>query len=202
MNNALTELIMIIDRSGSMEHLQQETIDTINIVVRAQEAEAGELVDLTVALFDTTVDIVYDGVRSTALASEPLNTRNYKPDGCTALHDAVATVIDRAGKRLADRAEADRPGAVVVVILTDGMENASSNHTLADVAAKIDHQRKEYNWQFLFLGANQDVWETGRAMNLDKDDAHSWSSTRDGMRDMAIQMDASIKIRKERAKRS
>lgn len=201
MKNLHTHLILIIDRSGSMSDLQLETIDTINNVVRAQVEEADEVVDLTVALFNTTVDILYDGVRLSRRPKKILTPANYQPDGWTALHDAVATVIDRVGQRLADTPESDRPSAVVVAILTDGLENASRRHTLADVAARIEHQQQVYNWQFMFLGANQDAWATGHSIGLDHDDAQSWSSTKEGMVALRAELDLGIKLRKERARK-
>lgn len=201
MNPSLTELILIVDRSGSMSYLQLETIDTINNVVRSQAEEAGEILDLTVALFDTTVEIMHDGVRIKDAKKKVLSTKNYRPDGCTALHDAVATVIDHVGQRLADRAEADRPSAVVVAILTDGCENASQYHNLADVAIRIKQQQKMFNWQFMFLGANQDAWATGESIGLDREDAQLWSSTTEGMVVLQENMAFGIKMRKERARR-
>ncbi|MCX6139286.1 MAG: hypothetical protein NTX15_00365 [Candidatus Kapabacteria bacterium] len=198
MNADLTELVLIIDASGSMEHLQQETISSVNGVVRDQLSQAGEILDLTIAVFNTTVDVLLDGKR----VSRPnvLSKKNYKPDGCTALHDAVVDVINSVGVRLAARAEADLPSAVVVVIVTDGEENASTHHRLADVARVIDHQQKVYNWQFLFLGANQDSWTTGQAMNIDVQDAKDWTPSKEGMELLQADMISEIHIRKQRAK--
>lgn len=200
MNPNHTHLVLIIDRSGSMSNLQLETIDTINNVVRSQVSEVGEVVDVTAAVFDTVVDILHDCARMSPERTKILNTDNYKPDGCTALHDAVVTVIDRVGQRLADTPEADRPSAVVVAILTDGHENASTRYTLADVAARIKHQQTHYNWQFMFLGANQDAWATGSSFGLQQDDTQSWTSTKKGMTDLAVDLDKAFKLRKERAR--
>lgn len=179
-----------------------ETISTINHVVRSQIEDAGEVLDLTVALFDTTLDILRDGERIDNIHEPVLTPQNYQPNGCTALLDAVATVIDRVGARLSARPEQDRPSAVIVAIMTDGLENASVRFTLADVARRIDHQQRVYNWQFLFLGANQDAWATGQALGVQRDDAQSWTSTKDGMANLSVAMDVGIKLRKERARRS
>lgn len=200
MNPSLTELILIVDRSGSMQIVRMETIDTVNAVVRQQLEDAAEVVDLTLALFDTTVDILTDGMRVNDANAPVLTPATYEPDGCTALHDAVAMVIDRVGTRLASLSEEERPGAVVVAILTDGFENASVHHTLADVARLIDHQQRVYNWQFLFLGANQDAWATGQSMGLQQDDAKNWTSTKDGMASLHMEMSTEINLRKERAR--
>lgn len=198
MKNDLTELVLIIDASGSMEHLQHETISSVNGVVRDQLEDSGEKLDLTVAVFNTSVEILLDGVRATS--PHILSKQTYRPGDCTALHDAVVEVITGVGDRLASRSEEERPSAVVVVIVTDGEENASTRYKLSDVAQIIDHQKKAYNWQFLFLGANQDSWATGQAMSIDATDAKDWTSSKEGMKNLEVQMSSEISLRKQRAK--
>lgn len=198
MKNDLTELVLIIDASGSMEHLQHETISSVNGVVRDQLEDSGEKLDLTVAVFNTSVEILLDGVRATS--PHILSKQTYRPGDCTALHDAVVEVITRVGARLVSRSEEERPSAVVVVIVTDGEENASTRYKLSDVAQIIDHQKKVYNWQFLFLGANQDSWATGQAMRIDATDAKDWTSSKEGMKNLEVQMSSEISLRKQRAK--
>lgn len=198
MKNDLTELVLIIDASGSMEHLQHETISSVNGVVRDQLEDSGEKLDLTVAVFNTSVEVLLDGVRATS--PHILSKKNYRPSDCTALHDAVVGVITRVGDRLASRTEEERPSAVIVVIVTDGEENASARYKLSDVARIIDHQRKVYNWQFLFLGANQDSWATGQAMSIDATDAKDWTSSKEGMKKLEVEMSSEISLRKQRAK--
>jgi uncharacterized protein with von Willebrand factor type A (vWA) domain len=200
MNANLTELVLILDRSGSMESVREETIAMVNAVVAGELGAAGEQLDLTVALFDTEVELVTDGMR----ISKPrvLTQRTYRPDGCTALHDAVVSVITHVGARLAARDEALRPSAVVVAIITDGLENASTKHTLADVRRVIEHQCDVYNWQFLFLGANQDSWATGQGMGLMRDDTKDWTATPDGMQELGSAMLMDVQLKKMHARRA
>jgi Mg-chelatase subunit ChlD len=194
----LTELVLIVDRSGSMENMRDETIVMVNTVVAEQLANGQELLDLTLAVFDTHVDVITNGMRATGAVV--LTTENYKPNGYTALHDAVAEVITVVGRRLAARAEEDRPSAVVVAIITDGQENASTHHTLSDVRRIIERQKELYNWQFLFLGANQDAWATGQSMGLQVDDAKPWIATKQGMADLGADLMKEINVRKKRAR--
>jgi uncharacterized protein YegL len=153
MKNA-TEIVMVLDKSGSMEALKSDAIGGFNQFLREQQAEPGEA-NLTIVLFDTA-DTVHPA-RPIAKV-EPLNDRSYSPSGGTALLDALGRAIRDTGARLSALPEAARPDKVIVVTITDGEENSSTSFKLSDVRDMIAHQRERYAWQFLFLGANQDAF--------------------------------------------
>jgi hypothetical protein len=106
----------------------------------------------------------------------PLNAETYLPRGTTALLDAIGRTIDELGACLAQTAERNRPGTVIIAILTDGLENASTQYTWKQIAVRIKHQREHYRWQFLFLGANQDAIATSAQLNINAHDAANWQA--------------------------
>lgn len=152
MKKSYTHLILVIDASGSMAHLQDATIEGINALVEKQKAEPGTL---------TTSLYTFNHTVKEVMAFETLNRSNYCPSGSTALLDAVCMAIKGEGKVLAARREADRPDKVIVVIDTDGEENASTQYKLEDLQAMVELQKTQFNWQFVFLGANIDAFAVG-----------------------------------------
>lgn len=154
MNQNLVEMVFILDRSGSMEHLTEETIGGFNSLVEKQKNEEGEAA-VTTVLFDDMYEILHE--HRPIQEIERLTRREYYARGCTALLDAVGLTIDRVGNRFAELPEEERPGKVVVVITTDGYENASRIYTKERVKTMIELQQNVYKWQFLFLGANIDA---------------------------------------------
>jgi hypothetical protein len=163
MNTNLTEIAFVLDRSGSMQPLVPETIDGFNRFLADQQALPGQA-RLTLVLFDDQFEVLADALPVAEMV--PLDERSYTTRGCTALLDAICRTIDELGRRLAAMPESERPGKVIVAILTDGLENASRRFTLADVNARIARQRDAYSWEFLFLGANQDAIATAAAMGI------------------------------------
>jgi len=164
MKTHLSEIAFILDRSGSMQALQEQAISGFNHFLSDQLNHPGEA-RLTLVLFDDEYLVPVESKPLHEVA--PLNANTYVPRNCTALLDAIGRTIDTIGLRLANTPEADRPGQVIVAILTDGLENASTQYTWKDVASRIQHQREKYNWQFLFLGANQDAIATAAQMNIE-----------------------------------
>lgn len=154
MNQNLMEMIFILDRSGSMEHLTEETIGGFNSLVEKQKSEEGEAA-VTTVLFDDMYEILHE--HRPIQEVKRLTRKEYYARGCTALLDAVGLTIDRAGSRFAELPEEERPGKVIVVITTDGYENASRIYTKDRVKKMIELQQNVYKWQFLFLGANIDA---------------------------------------------
>ncbi len=146
-----THVSLVVDRSGSMQNLAQESTSGINALISEQIAETGNFT-VTLTQFDTQFDTVCR-----------LSTKNpeYKlePRGSTALLDAVGNEILATGEDLAKMAEDERPERVVFVIVTDGQENASSNYTLEQVRELIKQQTEVYNWDFQFLGVNEAAWQ-------------------------------------------
>lgn len=158
MNTNLTEILVIQDRSGSMDSVRAGTIEGFNKLVADQAAVGGEA-RITLVQFDHEYNTVFAGVN---VKDNPfLNDKTYVPRGCTALYDAACRAIDELGKKLANTPEADRPGQVVVVIQTDGFENASQTFHLTDLQVRIKEQENVYNWKFMFFGAGIDAMATG-----------------------------------------
>lgn len=168
MNKNLVEIAFILDRSGSMSSLSEQAIAGFNHFLADQKKQPGEA-RLTLVLFD---DEYLVPVEAASLRDvRPLDATTYVPRNSTALLDAIGLTIDRLGERLAKTLEPERPGQVIVAILTDGFENASTRYAWKDVAARIRHQQEKYNWRFLFLGANQDAIATAARMNIGAADA-------------------------------
>ena len=193
MNNALIELVVVLDRSGSMEAIRDDALGGFNAFVESQRAVPGDA-RLTLVLFDHTYDVVHDAV---PLESVPaLKRKTYVPRGTTALLDAMGRAIDDAGRRLAATPEPERPGKVIVAVLTDGMENASRRYTRAQVFDRVTHQRERYGWDFVFLAANQDAIATGTDLGMLADDAVGFAATPMGMRSAFDTMSAAVYARR------
>lgn len=163
MNPNFTEIAFVLDRSGSMSSMAAAAIDGFNHFLRAQQHAPGHA-RLTLVLFDDEYLLPVD--RLPVAEVLPLDHSSYRPRNSTALLDAIGRTIERLGANLAAMAEPDRPGTVIVAILTDGLENASQQYTWRDVAERIRHQTAVYRWEFLFLGANQDAIATAAQLNI------------------------------------
>ena len=178
MNPHLTEILFILDRSGSMAPLTEAAISGFNNFLRDQAAEPG-LARLTLMLFDDQFEYPVSSLPLPEIT--PLDTTIYTARGSTALLDAMGTGIDQLGKRLAALPESDRPGTVIVAILTDGEENASAVYTWNDVQKRIRHQSEAYNWHFLFLGANQDAIATAAKVGIQAANSANWVADDHGL---------------------
>ena len=154
MKKNLTELVFILDRSGSMAGLEADTIGGFNAMIEKQRGEPGEAVISTV-LFDNETEVIHDRIPLDRVPR--LTEKEYYVRGCTALLDAVGGAIHHIGNVHKYAREEDRPEKTLFVITTDGMENASRRYTYDKVKAMIERQRETYGWEFLFLGANIDT---------------------------------------------
>lgn len=163
MNDNLTEIAFILDRSGSMQSMVEPAIAGFNHLLREQQQQPG-CARFTLVLFDDAYEVPFHSVPIAEVVE--LDAITYVPRGSTALLDAIGRTIDELGAKLAALPEADRPGQVIVAILTDGEENASHRYTWRDIAGRIRHQTSVYEWKFLFLGANQDAIATAAKMNI------------------------------------
>jgi hypothetical protein len=157
MNNNHTEIVFVLDRSGSMQSCQEAAIAGFNrFLVEQQQLEG--LVKLTLVLFDDEYLVPINALPAAEVL--PLDDETYVPRGSTALLDAIGRAVDDLGARLACSPESDRPGQVIVAILTDGLENSRKRYSWRQISALIKHQSEKYQWTFLFLGANQDAIAT------------------------------------------
>ena len=176
MNQDLTEIVFILDRSGSMEGLEKETIGGFNGFVK-QQAKIGPTC-LTTVLFDDKYEILHNGIDAGDVV---LTDREYFTRGYTALLDAVGKTINNVGSRLSETPEASRPGKVIFVITTDGMENASHEFSHTKVKSMITHQTEKYGWEFIFMGANIDVAEEGGKLGVAVDRSVSFAASSKGV---------------------
>ena len=163
MKKNLTELVFILDRSGSMAGLEADTIGGFNAMIEKQRGEPGEAVISTV-LFDNETEVIHDRVSLDRVPA--LTEKEYDVRGCTALLDAVGGAIHHIGNVHKYAREEDRPEKTLFVITTDGLENASRRYTYDKVKAMIERQRERYGWEFLFLGANIDAVQTARRYGI------------------------------------
>jgi hypothetical protein len=172
MNIELTEIAIVLDRSGSMADMKSEAIGGFNHFLESQQKLPGNA-RLTLVLFDHEYILEHDGVPVSEIC--PLDEHTYVPRGTTALLDAIGRTINTIGERLAKIPESDRPAKVLIVILTDGLENASQEFKRAQIFQMIKHQREVYSWEFLFLGANQDAIQAGSAIGIPTSNAATFS---------------------------
>ena len=154
MRKNLTELVFILDRSGSMRGLEADTIGGYNSLLEKQKMEDGEAIVSTV-LFDDEQQVLHDRVDIKKI--EAMTRKEYYVRGCTALLDAVGGAIHHVGNVHKYAREEDRPGKTLFIITTDGMENSSRRYSYDKVKKMIERQKEKYGWEFLFLGANIDA---------------------------------------------
>jgi len=177
MKKNLTELVFILDKSGSMSGLESDTIGGFNSLIEKQKREPGEALVSTV-LFSTASQVLHDRAK---LADVPRMTgEDYVPSGCTALLDALGDAIRHIGNVHKYAREEDVPERTLFVITTDGLENASWRYTAEKVKEMIQERREKHGWEFLFLGANIDAVETARRYGISEDRAVNYRSDREG----------------------
>ena len=176
MNKELTEMVFILDRSGSMAGLEDDTIGGFNAMVKKQQKEEGKAL-LSAVLFSDRSNVIYDRVDIEKV--EPMNDRQYQVGGCTALLDAVGEAIRHIRNVHKYAREEDRPAKTVFVITTDGMENASREYDYKKVSGMIREQQ-EKGWEFLFLGANIDAVAAARDLGIREDRAVEYEADSEG----------------------
>ncbi len=179
MKKNLTELVFILDRSGSMAGLEADTIGGFNAMIEKQKKAGGEAYVSTV-LFSSESTVIHD--RLDVQKVPPMTDRDYNVGGCTALVDAIGKAIHHIGNVHKYARAEDVPEKTVFVITTDGMENASHQYTADEVRRKIERQKEKYGWEFLFLGANIDAVETAARYGIAQDRAVTYRSDSAGTR--------------------
>ena len=175
----LTEIVCILDKSGSMASVKNDAIGGFNTFIKDQKNVAGEAT-LSLIMFDTEYNIRYEG-KNIKDAPE-LDDKTFIPGGCTALLDAIGKTINAVGIRLSNISEQDRPSKVIFVILTDGEENSSREFTKAKINEMITHQKDAYNWAFIYLAANQDAIQEARNIGISAGQTMNYDSTPQGTR--------------------
>ena len=166
MKKNLTEMVFILDKSGSMAGLEADTIGGFNSMIERQKQAEGEALVSTV-LFSNESTVIHDRVDLRKI--EPLTARQYFVGGCTALIDAIGGAIHHIGMVHKYAREEDVPDRTIFVITTDGMENASHRYTSDEVKAMVKKKKEKYGWEFLFLGANIDAVETAGSIGIRAD---------------------------------
>ncbi|WP_191566336.1 vWA domain-containing protein [Metabacillus idriensis] len=180
MNKNLTEIIFLLDRSGSMAGLESDAVGGFNTFIKKQCELEGEVI-LTAVLFDDHYEVLWNGMDASKVR---LTEREYYVRGCTAMLDAVGKTILDVGYRLSKTEEAQRPGNVIFVITTDGMENASRYFSYEKVKDLIKHQQEKYNWEFIFMGANIDAAHEADSLGIQVENAYKFDASDTGVESM------------------
>ena len=177
MNIKLTELVFILDRSGSMGGLESDMIGGFNSMI-AKQKEQGSKVNVITVLFDDQVDIIHD--RFPLEIIKPLTEKDYYVRGCTALLDAVGTAIEKIENVQNHLPEEHKAGKVIFVITTDGLENSSEHYTRPQIRRKIE-AKKECGWEFLFLGANIDAGREAEKIGIARNRSVTYENDAEGI---------------------
>lgn len=173
MKKDFADITVVLDRSGSMSSVRADTIGGFNSFIEEQRKVPGEC-NASLVQFDDQYEVVYTA--KPVKDAPALTTETFVPRGMTALLDAIGRTINETGKRLSVIPEADRPGKVIFVILTDGGENSSKEYTREKVFEMITHQKSAYQWDFVFLGANQDAISTGAGLGIARGSTMTYAS--------------------------
>lgn len=172
MKENLTELVFVLDKSGSMAGLENDTVGGFNTLLQKQKVLDGEA-NVTTVLFNTTDTMLY--FRKNIQFVTEMTTEDFVVGGGTALLDSFGNMIDLIGKALSDTKEEDRPSKVIFVIMTDGEENSSQKYSVSQIKQMVERQRQQYSWEFVFLGANIDAISTAESYGMNSQHACSIS---------------------------
>ena len=198
MKNNITELVFILDRSGSMSGFEADTIGGFNATIEKQKEQEGKVYVSTV-LFDNYSEVIHDRIDINKI--KPMTRRDYQVRGCTALLDAIGGAIHHIGNIHKYARPEDVPEHTIFVITTDGMENASHRYSSEKVKEMIKRQTEKYGWEFIFLAANIDAVETAENIGIRKERAANYRQTREGVgRSYCAMSQAISTVRQNRAK--
>lgn len=179
MKKNLSEIVFLLDRSGSMSGLEKDTIGGFNAMIEKQKKEEGEALISTI-LFDHEMKVLHDRVKVQDV--KPISEKDYQVRGCTALLDAMGGAIHHIGNVHKYARNEDVPEHTLFVITTDGMENASSYYSSSKVRTMVERQKEKYGWEFLFLGANMDAIAAAKDFGIEEDKAVEYRSDDIGTR--------------------
>jgi uncharacterized protein YegL len=178
MKKGLTELVFILDKSGSMSGLEKDTIGGYNSMLEKQKAIDGEC-HITTVLFDNNYELLHDRIDIKAVS--PITEKEYQVGGSTALLDAIGMTIHKIGNAQKHTADDYRAEKVMFVIITDGEENSSREYSAEKIKAQIERQKKNYGWEFIFLGANINAVETAGRFGISADRAQNYHADSEGV---------------------
>ena len=178
MKKGLTELVFILDKSGSMGGLETDTIGGYNSMLAKQQEVEGEC-HITTVLFDNNYELLHDRIDIKAVS--PISEKEYQVGGSTALLDAIGRTIHKIGNAQKHTADDYRAEKVMFVIITDGEENSSREYSAERIKAQIERQKEKYGWEFVFLGANIDAIETAGRFGISADRAQNYHSDSEGI---------------------
>jgi uncharacterized protein YegL len=187
----LTEIVVILDRSGSMTSIKKDAIGGFNTFLESQQKLDGEAT-MTVVQFDNEYLVTVNGVNIQNV--EPLNDTTFVPRGGTALLDAIGRTLNEVGARLASTSEDDRPEKVIVVILTDGQENSSHEFKRSQINEMITLQKEKYSWEFIFLAAGQDAMAEAMSMGIGSMNAMNFVADAKGINNTYTTMNAAVSM--------
>ena len=197
MKNNVTELVFILDRSGSMSGFEADTIGGFNATIEKQKEQEGKVYVSTV-LFDNDSEVIHDRVGIGDI--KPMTRKDYQVQGCTALLDAIGGAIHHIGNVHKYARSEDVPEHTIFLITTDGMENASHHYSFARVKDMIKRQQERYGWEFIFLAANIDAVETAESIGIRRERAANYRQTKEGVeRSYRAMSDAICCVRAGRA---
>ncbi|MGN0521766.1 MAG: hypothetical protein ACI4IQ_03915 [Eubacterium sp.] len=177
MHNNITELVFILDRSGSMGGLESDTIGGFNSLIEKQKKQKGKCYVSTV-LFDHETEVIHDRIDLGKIS--PMTEKDYYVRGCTALIDAIGGAIHHIANIHKYARREDVPEHTMFVIITDGYENASKKYSSDQVKKMIEHEKEKYGWEFLFIGANIDAVETAKHFGINEDRAVNYHADGQG----------------------
>ena len=178
MKKGLTELVFILDKSGSMGGLETDTIGGYNAMLAKQQEVEGEC-HITTVLFDNNYELLHDRIDIKAVS--PISEKEYQVGGSTALLDAIGRTIHKISNAQKHTADDYRAEKVMFVIITDGEENSSREYSAEKIKAQIERQKEKYGWEFVFLGANIDAIETAGRFGISADRAQNYHSDSEGI---------------------
>lgn len=189
MKQGYTHISIVLDRSGSMYSTADDAINGFNRFLADQKQAPGQAT-LTLVQFDNEYEVLHS---MKPIGDIPeLNSQTFVPRGTTALLDAIGRTVDETGAALEKMDEAERPEHVIFVVITDGAENASRIFDSRQINLKVEHQRETYNWQFVFIGANQDAITSARALGIARSAALTYAATPDGTSNAYASLSANV----------
>lgn len=196
MKKDLTELVFILDKSGSMAGLEDDTIGGYNSILKKQQTGDGEAI-VTTVLFNHESELLHDRINIKGIT--PISEKDYEVGGTTALLDAIGFAIQKTGNVQKKTIAEQRAEKVLFVITTDGMENASREFTASKIKKMIQHQKEKYGWEFMFLGANIDAISTAAKFGIEEDFAVEYHADKEGTQlNYQVLNEAVMNIRKEK----